>query len=265
MENPESYEPQPAVTPPAAEREPAQMSELATIGNIFFEPGRTFEDLKRKPRFIIAAIIISLIVTGYSLGLSYKLGDAAIRSFVAEQIDKSPRADAMSAEQKAQAVDMQMKFGSIARYATPIFVFILLLIGGLLYFAGAKAFGGTGGFLHALSVWVYSTLPPAVVGGIANFIVLALKSADDIDLAASQRSLIHANLGFFIDGKTSPVLATLLGTFDVFFIWGWILAAIGLRITNRLSSGSAWGVVLLIGLIGTVIRVLLALVAGTPM
>jgi hypothetical protein len=29
--------------------EPAQMSEAATLGSIFFEPGKTFEDLRRKP------------------------------------------------------------------------------------------------------------------------------------------------------------------------------------------------------------------------
>jgi hypothetical protein len=61
-----------------------------------------------------------------------------------------------------------------------------------------------------------------------------------------------------------PVLATLIGTFDVFFIWGWILAAIGLRITNRLSSGSAWAVVLILGLIGTLFRVIGAFFSGNP-
>ena len=39
------------------------MSEVATLGNIFFEPGNTFEDLSRKPRFIIATVLISLLVT----------------------------------------------------------------------------------------------------------------------------------------------------------------------------------------------------------
>ena len=42
---------------------------------------------------------------------------------------------------------------------------------------------------------------------IANFIVMAFKSADDIDLAASQRGLIHANLGFFV-GKEHPIIGT---------------------------------------------------------
>jgi len=253
--------------PPPEKIEPAegaQISEVGTLGTIFFEPGRTFEDLKRKPRFIMAAVIIALLVTAYSIGLQYKIGQAGLRSFIAEQIDKSPRSSGLSAEQKANAIDLQMKISSYTRFALPIFVLIFLVIGGLFYWGGAKAFGGNGGFLHALSVFIYSSLPPAVVGTIANFIVMAIKSADDIDLAVSQRSLVNANPGFLVDGHSSPVLATVLATFDVFAIWGWILAAIGLRLVFRLSSGSSWAVVIIIALIGVAFRVISALLSGNP-
>ena len=243
----------------------AQMSEAATLGNIFFEPGNTFEDLRRKPRFIMAMVLIALLVTAYGVGLYYKVGDAGVRRFITEQIDRNPQTESLSADQKARAVDMQMTIQTVVRYAMPIFVGVSLLLGGLLYWAAAKAFGGTGNFLHGLSVFLYSSIPPTVVAMIANFIILAFKSADDIDIAASQRGLVHANPGILIDGKAMPVLATLLGTLDVFMIWGWILAAIGLRITNRLSSGSAWAIVLIFALIGTTFRVVGALFSGNPM
>ena len=86
----------------------------------------------------------------------------------------------MNAEQKSGAVEMQMTIGSVVRYALPVFIIISIVIGALLYWLGSKAFGGDGNFLHAVSVWVYSTIPPAVVGSIANFIVLIFKSADEI-------------------------------------------------------------------------------------
>ncbi len=252
--------------PPPPEKiqagDPPQMSEVGTLGSIFFEPGRTFEDLRRKPRFVMAAVIIALLVLAYSIGLQYKIGEAGMRSFVAEQLDK--RAPNLTNEQKASQIDLQMKISSYARFAVPIIVLIFILIGGLAYWAGAKAFGGDGGFLHALSVFAYSSFPPTVIGMIANFIVMAIKSADEIDLAVSQRSLLNANLGFLVDGHTAPVLSTLLATFDVFQIWGWILAAIGLRITNRLSSGSAWAVVIIIALVGVGFRVMSALLSGNP-
>jgi hypothetical protein len=67
-----------------------------------------------------------------------------------------------------------------------------------------------------------------------------------------------------VNGKSAPVLATLLSTIDLFAIWGWVLAAIGLRVTNRLSSGSAWALVLILALIGIAIRVVFALFSGNP-
>jgi hypothetical protein len=265
MENQESAEWQ-APPPPEkiASAEPAQMSELATIGNIFFEPGRTFEDLRRKPRFILATIIIALLTTAYAFGLYYKVGDAGIRQFAMEQIDKSPQASSMDATQKANAVDLQLKIGKIVRYLLPIFVAIIMLIGGLLYWGGAKAFGGTGNFMHGWSVFLYSSIPPTIISSIANCIVLAFKSADEIDIGASQRGVVHASPAMFIGGKTMPVLTTVVGTLDLFMIWGWILAAIGLRITNKLSSSSAWAVVLIFALLSTLFRVVSAYFSGNP-
>ena len=43
--------------------EPAQMSEFGTLGSIFIEPGATFEDLRRKPRFLLAGLIIIILFT----------------------------------------------------------------------------------------------------------------------------------------------------------------------------------------------------------
>ena len=265
MENQESAEWQaPAPPEKIAPAEQPEMSELATIGNMFFEPGRTFEDLRRKPRFIVATVILSLLATAYAFGLYYKVGDAGMRQFAMEQLDKNAQTSGMDSAAKAKTVDLQLTIGKVFRYLMPIFFAIMMLIGGLMYWAGAKAFGGTGGFLHGWSVFVYSAIPPAIVGSIANFIVLAFKSVDEIDIGASQRGVIHASPSMLLDGKAMPVLTTVVGTLDLFMIWGWVLAAIGLRITNRLSSGSAWAVVIIFALLSTLSRVVFALISGNP-
>jgi hypothetical protein len=258
----DEFTPGPAANRPTGEG--PQMSEMSTIAGIFFEPGRVFEDLRRKPRFIIGMVIMALLVTGYTFGLYYKVGETGMRRFISEQIDKSPQTSGMTPEQKKGAVDMQMTIQSGIRYAMPIMVVVGLFIGGLIYFLGTKAFGGDGGFMHSLSVWIYSFIPPTVVGMIGNFIVMALKSADEIDIAASQRGVLQANPAFLIDGKANPVIATLIGTLDLFMIWGWVLAAIGLRITNRLSSGSAWAVVIIVAVIGVLFRLIGAIFTGNP-
>ncbi|MBK6721813.1 MAG: hypothetical protein IPG58_00590 [Acidobacteria bacterium] len=42
------------------------MSEIGTLVNVFIEPENTFKDIVRKPRWIIAGIIISLLVGVYA-------------------------------------------------------------------------------------------------------------------------------------------------------------------------------------------------------
>ncbi|MBS1796362.1 MAG: YIP1 family protein [Acidobacteria bacterium] len=239
-----------------------RMSEAATLGGIFFDPGSTFEDLRRKPRFVMALLISIVLATTFSFAFSYKLGDEGIKRFFIEQLDKNDRTASLDPEAKQSALNLQLTIMKVVRFAVPVFFIIITAIGALLYWGGAKAFGGTGNFMHAVSVWVYSSFPPLVIGTIANLIILVFKSADDIDFAVDQRGLLHANPSMFLDGKSMPVIATLASTLDLFMIWGWVLAAIGLRKTNKLSSGSAWAIVIILALLMIVFRVIGAAGSG---
>src|SRR5947208_12969656 len=116
------------------------MSEASTLGGIFFEPGRTFEDLRRKPRFILALVILAVLGTAYFFAINYKIGPENMRRFVAEQIDKSPQGASLSPEQRSNAIDLNMKISSYTRYALPLIIAIFCFLGGLFYWLGAKAF-----------------------------------------------------------------------------------------------------------------------------
>ena len=155
-----------------------------------------------------------------------------------------------------------MKFGTIGRFVVPVFVIITMFIGGLLYWLGGKAFGGNGGYLQNVSVFAYSGLPPLVVSLAASLIVIIFKDPDTIDIAASQRGLITASPAVLMDGHAMPVITTLVGTLDLFFIWGWILAAIGLRIVNKISSSSAWTITIIFAVIGVAFRIFGAYTGG---
>lgn len=254
--------------PPPPEKiifaESAQMSEIQTLGGIFFEPGKTFEDLRRKPRFIMALLITVLLTTAFSFAFYYKVGEAGFRKFTIDQMDKSPQAQNLTPEQKQNGIGISLMFQNIIRFALPVIFLIVAAIGGLIYWLAAKAFGGTGNYLHGISVWVYSSLPPTIVSTVANFIVLAFKDVDNIDIATDQRGLVHANPGILLDGKTMPVLTTMVSILDVFLIWGWILAAIGLQKTNKISSGTAWTITLILAFIGIVFRLIVAYFSGNP-
>ena len=238
--------------------EPARMSEVGTLGSIFFEPGATFEDLRRKPRFLIAAILSILLISLFQFAFIQKVGFERI---VRERLESNSRVQQMPEADKKLLIEQQTSDTAkmISYFATPVVLLIVFVVGGLIYWLGANAMGGSASFLQGLSVYTYSSFPPIVVSMLANFLILFLKSADEIEISASQNGLVHANPSFFIDGKSSPVLSALVATFDLFSIWGWILAAIGLRIVGKISTGAAWAIVLIVALIGVALRVVGAL------
>ena len=244
-----------------SDREEPQMSEAATLGGVFYEPGNTFEDLRRKPRFLLAGLIIIVAVTAFNAIFIQKVG---FERLVRERIESNEQIRQMPADQRDKIIEQQS--GPIAKAisyaAAPIVFVVIFLIGGLLYWLGANAMGGSAGFLHGVSVWVYSSLPPTVLFVLANLLVLMLKSVDEIDLATAQSGLVQANPAMFINAKEMPALAAALSAFDLFAIWGWVLAAIGLQKVARLSTGAAWGVVLILGLIGVTFKVVWALAFG---
>ena len=238
--------------------EAPKMSEVGTLGNIFFEPGATFEDLRRKPRFLLAGILVVIAGSMIIIGVYEKIGFERITR---ERMENSSFTRDMPAAEKQKSIEMQSQgFVKYITYGSMFVVSLIsVLIGGLIYWLGANAMGGTMTFLRGVSVWVYSSLPPTLISLLANGLVLFLKSADEMDVRETQTGVVHANPSFFIDSKTSPVLGALLGSFDFFLIWGWILAAIGLRITGKISSGAAWAIVLIVGLLNIATRVIAAL------
>ncbi len=263
-ENQELQAPPPSDAPEIVEEYP-QMSEVSSLANIFFEPGRTFEYLRAKPKFIMTGLIIIVLTMTFQFLFNQKMGDARIRRAFVEQLDKNPQIQAMPADQKQQVIDQQLSIQTfIGRYLLPVIIAIIFAIIALIYWLGTNIMGGSATFMRALSVVLYSSFPPTVISSIANIIILFLKDADEIEMSALQRGLVQANPSFLFDGKALPVLTTLISMIDVFQIWGWVLAAIGLKMVGKISTVSAFAVVLIVALIGVTFRILGAVFSGNP-
>jgi hypothetical protein len=241
------------------------MSTAQTLTGIFLEPGQVFESLRSRPRFLAAAIIITVALLAFTAVFFQRVG---YERFITETVENSPRADQMTPEQKEQATRIQS--GPIVKtiyYASPILIIaIILAAGGGLYLLGSMLMGKALTYKQAVAVWAYSSMPPLLIAMILNIVLLFIKSPDDYDIIhAQRRGLVQANLGWLVDPKASPLLATFLGSLDLFAFYGLFLAALGLRKVGKMSSSTAWTIVLTIWVIGTIIRLAFAAIFARAM
>ncbi len=259
----ETYSP---MTPPAETARAADtMTTPETLGNIFFEPGRTFEALRERPRFLVAALVTLAAFMAFYVTYVQRVG---YENIVNAEIEMRAQGSGMTDEQKAAGRDIQTKpFVKAIRYGAPVIgIAILLAAGAGIYLLGSMLMGKGISYKQALSVWTYSSLPPLVLLMAANLVLLLVRTpTEDSEIARGLNGLVRANPGILIDAAAHPVLATALGAFDLFAIYGLALAALGLRKVARLSSGSAWAVVLGFWLLGVIGRVVVAAMTGTPM
>ena len=137
---------------PDAPGQPA-ISPFARIVGVFFSPKPTFEDIVRKPSFVLPLVLLTLFSVGVSFAINQRMN---WREFISQQIEKSPQAASMSAEQKEQRMEGGAKF-------TPPFTYGIGLLGPVL-----------GVLVVALVMWgAYSLLGGANTDFATSFAITA--------------------------------------------------------------------------------------------
>lgn len=250
----------PAPTLNAADANAPQASTAETLTGIFFEPGNTFDALRARPRFLVAALIITAVFMLFYVAFIQRVG--GMEAIAQARIEASN--PDISPEDRERALQVQNSpVVKAISYAAPLIFFPLFFaVGGALYMLGTAAMGGKINYKQALSVWTYSSLPPTLLVMLINILLLFVKP--DIDPVKDANGLAQANPSFLVDGTARPILATILKAPDLFVIYGLFLAALGLRKVGRLSSGAAWGLALAIFLLGLAMRIVFAAATGNP-
>jgi hypothetical protein len=240
------------------------MSTPETLTGIFFEPGRTFEALRERPRFLVAALIGIVTFMAFYVVYIERVGyDNLIDAEVSVARKTRPN---VTEEQLQQGAEIQKKpLVKMIRMWSPIIVFLVIYAAGAaIYLLGANLMGGSMSYKKALAVWAYSSLPPLLIVMVLNLVLLFVSPPDD-DASIAQglgRGLVRANPAAFVDATAHPVLAAALGSFDLIAFFGLFLAALGLRKVGRMSSGNAWAVVIVLWGLGVLARVVIALAFG---
>lgn len=263
--NVENFQPPPPPPMPVATRpDGPQMSTPETLTGIFFEPGRTFEALRARPRFLVAALIMLVVLFAFNTLLLQRVG---YENIVRAAIESNARVADMPEDQRERIIQTQMgpAFKTLAYVSPVIGLSFILIAGAALYMLGAMVMARKIDIKQALAVWTYSSFPPILLTMVANLVLLFVKSVEDIDLTKINRGLVHANPGVLVDSTAHPVLATAASALDLFSFYGLFLAALGLRKVAKMSAGAAWGIVLGIWLIGVIGRLAFTAAFGSSM
>jgi len=213
--------------PPAPSPEPqASMSAIARIFGVFFSPGRTFEDIVRRPSWLLPLALLTVLSMGVSFAINQRIN---WREFMSQQIEKNPQAAQLSAEQKEQRIEGGAKISPVFTYVFgtlgPI---LLVLIVGLLMWGAYSLLGGiTTNFSTSMGITAHACLT-GLISSPLFILILYLKPPGTVDL----ENPVAANLAAILPEDSAKWLVALCKSIDVFSIWTLILLSIGFATVN---------------------------------
>ena len=230
------------------------MSEAEKTASILYEPARVFQELRIRPRWDTAFLIIALSVAVYQFAYTQRIGAETI---ALATIDKTIEGGFIPAERAGEireraAADARQPFAKASGAINSIVgTFVLMAILAGLYMLGVLVSGARIKFWQAFSVAVYASLPVIVLQNLISLLLLYLKSPDDIDPIKGQRGLARADLGVLFNPAEQPYLFVLGSSIGLFTLYGIWLTATGLRNSGeKVTSGTAWSIALGLWVLG---------------
>ncbi|HLH16442.1 MAG TPA: Yip1 family protein [Bryobacteraceae bacterium] len=211
------------------------MGAFARITGVFFEPGKTFQDIGRRPTFLVPL----LVIIAFTIGFTFLMGQHIGWENIARQgMENSSRAAQMTPEQKAQGIAMGAKIGAFMGYAMVVIIPVMYAIMAAVLLGMTAMMSAGLRFKQVYAVVVYSGLP-GILYAILGCVVMFLKKPEDFNV----NNPLMFNIGAYLDPQTtSKFLYSLATSMDLFTFWMIALVAIGLKAAagKRLSSGGAF-------------------------
>ena len=251
---PQQYSsPEPAMIAPTG----PGLTEPQRLMNVFFAPGKTFEDLKRNDSWWVPWLVTAVFTLIFAVIAMQKID---MPRFIQQQTDRSPMAqkqlERLTPEQRAQNTTIRIAVTKVAFYAAPVFSLIIGLICAAVLMAIFNFFlGAEVPFSRAMGVVFYSGLTGILATILLTISLLVTADTSTIDFAGNP---MPTNPGFFLDPDGNKVLYGLASSLDIFRIWYVILLGLGFAkvSSNRKPSVNtgittafvAYGILVLIGI-----------------
>src|SRR4030095_5322289 len=170
----------PPVVATGAPEPPVPVNHVGRLIGVFFSPQSTFEDIARRPSWILPVALMAVLGIVVAFVMNQKID---WRDVAAKRIEESPRAANLTPEQKEQQMAMSAKISPGIAYgfgvAWPILQALivgagLLLPNNVVVWANAKFGTSMGIVAHAYFPWILYSL--------FFIIILYLKTPGTVDL-----------------------------------------------------------------------------------
>ncbi|MCU1241477.1 MAG: hypothetical protein JWO71_2203 [Candidatus Acidoferrum typicum] len=239
-----------SVPAPDAQSQPG-ISPVGRVFGVFFSPKPTFEDIVRRPSWVLPFVLLTVFSIGVTFAINQRIN---WRQFMTQQIEKSPRSANMSAEQKEQQIEGGAKFTPIFTWAVGVcgpivFILVVALVmwGAYNLLAGANTNFGT-----AFAITSHAALT-GLVSSLLFILILYLKPYGTVDL----ENPVATNLAAFLPDDSAKWLVALLKSIDIFTFWTLILLAIGFAATSpkKLKGSKAFTIAFSVWAVYVVLRV----------
>lgn len=199
---------------------------MQRIIGVFFSPHSTFEDIDRKPDWVIPLIIVVAIVIGFTI--------VTMPITAPEQMEKQREQmleRGMDDDQIDQILATQEKVG---KYLGPVMAaittaIIFIIFAALFLFVGNIVLGGMTTLKKMFSVYLYSSL----IGMLGMVLSVPL-------IIQKQTANVHFSLALLLPEEHSKtILYHTLKAFNVFSIWQFVVLAIGFAVIYKFSMKKA--------------------------
>jgi hypothetical protein len=238
-------------TPVPVPEAPAAISPWGRVLGIFFSPKAIFEDIVRKPSWVLPVILVTVLSCIAIIALNQRMN---WREYVGEKFEKDPRASQLSVEQKQQQIEVAVKITVVITYVVGVLgpVVSALLVAAVMWGAYNLLSGAGASFSSSFAITAHAFLVGLVSTPIF-LLVLFLKPPGTLD----PENPMATNVAAILPEESAKWLVTLGRQLDIFSIWMLILLAIGFAAVNpkKLKGSKSYTIAFTVWATYVVIRV----------
>ena len=207
-------------------QEPARLGPFQRLVGVLFSPGETFNDINRKPTWLVPMLIGVASAVAFAIFINWKLDagwDVVMREAMAQQGQATPP----SAEQMAGAKSVG-KIVFVAWFGIVTALSYLIVAGA--FALGMLLLGAQTTFKKILSVVAWSFSSVGLISLIVTVASLMLRDSESLADLNPQNldSLTATNLGALLPDDTGKFIKSIANSLDIFSFWLIALMAVGL-------------------------------------